>query len=207
MPVGIEFKLIGAAGPKETASSSAGLAMSVNSEYWIGDVFGAAGFLILLGFIFGGMYFFVVQREKAYVLLGLEKEKTEALLRRIEKDLSQAATITISSPSTPTGWAWSGDPASLRPSARRASSWACSPAWLSNPGLSASRRATPPSCSRTEFRRRGTGTGRIIPKKDFAIWSQAVETFRPPVSAGRSSRMSIPSPRPGSHATRSPSWS
>lgn len=160
MPVGIEFKFIGAAGPKETASSSPGLTMSVNSEYWIGDVFGAAGFLILLGFIFGGMYFFVVQREKAYVLLGLEKEKTEALLRRIEKDLSQAATITISSPSTPTGWAWSG-----------------------------------------------TGTGRIIPKKDFAIWSQAVETSRPPVSAGRSSRMSIPSPRPGSHATISPSWS
>jgi serine phosphatase RsbU (regulator of sigma subunit) len=52
-----------------------------------------SGFLILLGFIFGGMYFFVVQREKAYVLLGLEKEKTEALLRRIEKDLTQAAEI------------------------------------------------------------------------------------------------------------------
>ncbi|MGA2532812.1 MAG: PP2C family protein-serine/threonine phosphatase [Candidatus Aminicenantales bacterium] len=52
-----------------------------------------SGFLILLGFIFGGMYFFVVQREKAYVLLGLEKEKTEALLRRIEADLKEAAEI------------------------------------------------------------------------------------------------------------------
>ena|GEM_PF-5529592 len=199
--------LLGRPARRRRPAPPPGLTMSVNSEYWIGDVFGAAGFLILLGFIFGGMYFFVVQREKAYVLLGLEKEKTEALLRRIEKDLRQAATITISSPSTPTGWAWSGDPASLRPSARRASPWACSPARLSNPGLSASRRATPPSCSRTEFRRRGTGTGRIIPKKDFAIWSQAVETSRPQVSAGRSSRMSIPSPRPGSHATISPSWS
>jgi serine phosphatase RsbU (regulator of sigma subunit) len=51
------------------------------------------GYLILLAFIFGGMYFFVVQREKAYVLLGLEKEKTEALLRRIEADLKEAAEI------------------------------------------------------------------------------------------------------------------
>ena len=51
------------------------------------------GYLILLGFIFGGMYFFVVQREKAYVLLGLEKAKTETLLRRIEADLKEAAEI------------------------------------------------------------------------------------------------------------------
>ena len=52
-----------------------------------------SSFIILLGFIFGGMYFFVVQREKAYILLGLEKEKSEALLRRIEKDLKQATEI------------------------------------------------------------------------------------------------------------------
>jgi len=51
------------------------------------------GFLILVAFIFGSMYFFVVQREKAHVLLGLEKEKSEDLLRRIEKDLEQAAEI------------------------------------------------------------------------------------------------------------------
>jgi len=52
-----------------------------------------AGYLVMLGFIFGGMYFFVVQREKAYVLLGREKEKSERLLRRIEQDLAQAADI------------------------------------------------------------------------------------------------------------------
>ena len=51
------------------------------------------GYLVILAFIFGGMYFFVVQREKAYVLLGLEKEKSERLLRRIEQDLAQAADI------------------------------------------------------------------------------------------------------------------
>jgi hypothetical protein len=93
------------------------------SEYWMGGVFAASGFLFsfflflavlvdgarfpghsernsfyillyfLLGFIFGGMYFFVVQREKAHIQLGLEKEKTESLLRRIEEDLVQTAEI------------------------------------------------------------------------------------------------------------------
>jgi serine phosphatase RsbU (regulator of sigma subunit) len=51
------------------------------------------GFLIIAAFVFGGTYFFVLQRDKAYRLLGLEKEKSESLLRRIEKDLEQAATI------------------------------------------------------------------------------------------------------------------
>ena len=51
------------------------------------------GFLIITAFVFGGTYFFVFQRDKAYRLLGIEKEKSERLLRRIEKDLDQAATI------------------------------------------------------------------------------------------------------------------
>jgi serine phosphatase RsbU (regulator of sigma subunit) len=55
-------------------------------QFWL-------GFLVLVAFVFGSMYFFVVQREKAHVLLGLEKEKSESLLRRIEKDLAQAAEI------------------------------------------------------------------------------------------------------------------
>jgi serine phosphatase RsbU (regulator of sigma subunit) len=55
-------------------------------QFWL-------GFLVLLAFIFGGMYFFVVQRDKAHRLLGLEKEKSERLLRQIEKDLEQAAEI------------------------------------------------------------------------------------------------------------------
>jgi sigma-B regulation protein RsbU (phosphoserine phosphatase) len=51
------------------------------------------GFLIIAAFVFGGTYFFVLQRDKAYRLLGIEKEKSEMLLRRIEKDLDQAAKI------------------------------------------------------------------------------------------------------------------
>lgn len=51
------------------------------------------GFLIIVAFVFGGTYFFVIQRDKAYRLLGLEKEKSESLLRRIEKDIEQAASI------------------------------------------------------------------------------------------------------------------
>ncbi len=51
------------------------------------------GLMIIAAFIFGGTYFFVIQRDKAYHLLGLEKEKSERLLRRIEKDLERAATI------------------------------------------------------------------------------------------------------------------
>jgi sigma-B regulation protein RsbU (phosphoserine phosphatase) len=39
------------------------------------------------------MYFFVVQRDKAYRLLDQEKAISEKLLRRIEKDLEQAAKI------------------------------------------------------------------------------------------------------------------
>lgn len=69
--------------PEEKALMPEGL----NSfQFWF-------GFLILLGFVFGAMYFFVVQRERAHVLLGLEKEKSERLLRRIENDLAQAAEI------------------------------------------------------------------------------------------------------------------
>ncbi len=55
-------------------------------EFWF-------GFLILVAFVFGAIYFFVVQRERAHVLLGKEKEKSERLLRRIESDLAQAAEI------------------------------------------------------------------------------------------------------------------
>ncbi|MGD8538498.1 MAG: PP2C family protein-serine/threonine phosphatase [Candidatus Aminicenantes bacterium] len=51
------------------------------------------GFLIIAAFVFAGTYFFVLQRDKAYHLLGIEKEKSERLLRRIEKDLDQAAKI------------------------------------------------------------------------------------------------------------------
>jgi hypothetical protein len=52
-----------------------------------------SGFLILVAFVFGAMYFFVSQRDKAYRLLDEEKAKSETLLRRIEKDLEQAAKI------------------------------------------------------------------------------------------------------------------
>ena len=51
------------------------------------------GFLTIVAFIFGATYFFVIQRDKAYHLLGLEKEKSERLLKRIEKDLERAAMI------------------------------------------------------------------------------------------------------------------
>jgi hypothetical protein len=51
------------------------------------------GFLIIAAFVFGGTYFFVLQRDEAYRLLGIEKEKSERFLRRIEKDLVQAAII------------------------------------------------------------------------------------------------------------------
>jgi serine phosphatase RsbU (regulator of sigma subunit) len=51
------------------------------------------GFLIVAAFVFGATYFFVIQRDKAYHLLGLEKEKSERLLKRIEKDLELAAMI------------------------------------------------------------------------------------------------------------------
>ena len=50
-------------------------------------------FLIVAAFIFGAMYFFVVQRDRAYRLLDEEKAKSERLLRRIESDLEQAAQI------------------------------------------------------------------------------------------------------------------
>jgi len=52
-----------------------------------------SGFLILVAFVFGAMYFFVVQRDKAYRLLDNEKARSEKLLRRIENDLEQAAKI------------------------------------------------------------------------------------------------------------------
>ena len=52
-----------------------------------------SGFLILVAFVFGAMYFFVVQRDKAYRLLNEEKAISEKLLRRIENDLEQAAKI------------------------------------------------------------------------------------------------------------------
>jgi sigma-B regulation protein RsbU (phosphoserine phosphatase) len=52
-----------------------------------------SGFLILVAFIFVAMYFFVVQRDKAYRLLDQEKAISEKLLKRIESDLQQAAKI------------------------------------------------------------------------------------------------------------------
>ena len=52
-----------------------------------------SGFLILVAFIFVAMYFFVVQRDKAYRLLDQEKARSERLLKRIESDLQQAAKI------------------------------------------------------------------------------------------------------------------
>jgi serine phosphatase RsbU (regulator of sigma subunit) len=55
-------------------------------QFWL-------GFLVLLAFVFASMYFFVVQRERAFILLGLEKERSERLLRRIEDDINQAAGI------------------------------------------------------------------------------------------------------------------
>jgi serine phosphatase RsbU (regulator of sigma subunit) len=51
------------------------------------------GFLIVAAFIFGVMYFFVVQRDKAHRLLAEEKAKSERFLQRIEADLEQAARI------------------------------------------------------------------------------------------------------------------
>lgn len=67
----------------DSVSEMAGLRMFI---FWY-------GFLIITAFIFGGTYFFVLQRDKAYRLLDIEKEKSERLLRRIEKDLEQAAKI------------------------------------------------------------------------------------------------------------------
>jgi serine phosphatase RsbU (regulator of sigma subunit) len=68
---------------RDTGSSLTGFRLFV---FWY-------GFLIIATFVFGTTYFFVIQRDKAYHLLGMEKEKSERLLRRIEKDLDQAATI------------------------------------------------------------------------------------------------------------------
>jgi serine phosphatase RsbU (regulator of sigma subunit) len=66
--------------------SSVRLTGSYSIVFW-------TGFLIVIAFVFGAMYFFVVQRDKAYRLLDVEKAKSEKLLRRIEKDLEQAAKI------------------------------------------------------------------------------------------------------------------
>ncbi len=66
--------------------SPAGLAKMDPVNFWL-------GFLIVAAFIFGVMYFFVVQRDKAHRLLAEEKAKSERLLRRIEADLEQAARI------------------------------------------------------------------------------------------------------------------
>lgn len=66
--------------------SPAGLAKMEPVNFWL-------GFLIVAAFIFGVMYFFVVQRDKAYRLLAEEKAKSERLLQRIEADLKEAARI------------------------------------------------------------------------------------------------------------------
>jgi len=68
---------------KDSPAEMKGIRMFI---FWLGH-------LAINAFIFGAIYFFVLQRDKAYHLLGLEKEKSERLLRRIEKDLEQAATI------------------------------------------------------------------------------------------------------------------
>jgi len=52
-----------------------------------------AGFVIVAAFVFGVIYFFVIQREKTHRELAEEKEKSERLLRRIGADLAQAARI------------------------------------------------------------------------------------------------------------------
>jgi sigma-B regulation protein RsbU (phosphoserine phosphatase) len=65
---------------------AASLARINSVRFWL-------GFLVIASFIFGVMYFFVVQRDKAYRLLDQEKAISEKLLRRIEKDLEQAAKI------------------------------------------------------------------------------------------------------------------
>jgi serine phosphatase RsbU (regulator of sigma subunit) len=51
------------------------------------------GFVVVSAFIFGVIYFFVVQRDKAHRRLAEEKARSESLLRRIEADLEQAARI------------------------------------------------------------------------------------------------------------------
>ncbi len=51
------------------------------------------GFVVMAAFIFGEIYFFVIQRDKAHRELAEEKAKSEGLLRRIEADLAQAARI------------------------------------------------------------------------------------------------------------------
>lgn len=69
--------------PRDSAAELTGLNFFL---FW-------SGFLIVAAFVFGAMYFFVVQRDKAYRLLDEEKAKSERLLRRIESDLKQAAKI------------------------------------------------------------------------------------------------------------------
>jgi serine phosphatase RsbU (regulator of sigma subunit) len=51
------------------------------------------GFVIVAAFIFGVIYFFVVQRDKAHRQLAAEKARSESLLRRLAADLEQAARI------------------------------------------------------------------------------------------------------------------
>lgn len=58
-----------------------------------GSLFFGPGFIILLALILGGIAFFLVRLKKARSLLGREKERSEALLRRIENDLKQATEI------------------------------------------------------------------------------------------------------------------
>jgi serine phosphatase RsbU (regulator of sigma subunit) len=71
--------------PGQIRLSAAGLKLSTFT-FWL-------GFVVVAGFIFGVMYFFVVQRDKSHRQLAEEKEKSERLLRRIEADLAQAARI------------------------------------------------------------------------------------------------------------------
>jgi serine phosphatase RsbU (regulator of sigma subunit) len=66
--------------------SPAGLAKMDPINFWL-------GFLVVASFIFGVMYVFVVQRDKAHRLLAEEKAKSERLLQRIEADLREAARI------------------------------------------------------------------------------------------------------------------
>lgn len=50
-------------------------------------------FIIVASFTIIAIYYFVNQRHKAFKLLGREKEKSEKLLRRIERDVEMAAQI------------------------------------------------------------------------------------------------------------------
>ena len=66
---------------------------SISLQSHLADLLFWFGFLSVAGFAFGATYFFVDQRDKVYRLLEKEKERSEEFLRRIKKDLEEAAQI------------------------------------------------------------------------------------------------------------------